>query len=142
GAEAIVAGLLAAVRAHSGEAPQSDDIAILAVRVLPEESSDGGFACHLRADPAGIVRACEALRAFCASQGLAGATGHDAVLALEEILANVARHGYGGDARGIARVRGRVAEGWLELEIRDRGRAFDPLSAPAPDLDLPLDSRP
>ena len=62
-------------------------------------------------------------------------------LALEEILSNVIRHGYPDGARHEIELTLRADDAGLELEVADDGVEFDPTSAPAPDLDLPLAQR-
>ena len=62
-------------------------------------------------------------------------------LALEEILVNTISYGYDDDLEhsielGLANNNGQVT-----MTIIDDGRHFDPLNAPEPDLDTPLDER-
>ena len=64
-----------------------------------------------------------------------------AALALEELLSNVIRHGYGDGARHEISVRLRAEPGGVELELVDDGREFDPSSAPEVDLAAPLEDR-
>lgn len=63
-------------------------------------------------------------------------------LALEEVLMNVMSHG-GSTAGQPPGVRVRLSQGDADvtLEIADEGVAFDPLQAPAPDLESDLDER-
>lgn len=63
-------------------------------------------------------------------------------LILEEILVNIFRYAYP-SASGTAAVGYAVESAHcLRVEVRDSGRAFDPLQQDAPDLDLPLQARP
>lgn len=64
-------------------------------------------------------------------------------LALEEIFINVVMHG--SDDRHDAvwmEVTLRHEGPWLDMVLRDNGNAFDPLAAPPPDLDAPMEDRP
>jgi anti-sigma regulatory factor (Ser/Thr protein kinase) len=62
---------------------------------------------------------------------------------LDELVSNIVRHGYeGAVANGAIEVVLSFARSRLGIEITDNGRAFDPLSAPPPDLDLPAAERP
>ena len=65
-APAITAGLLQKVRAFAGSAPQSDDIAILTLRVGGGSSGKGGprMTLELHATPEEVMRAVEALQEF------------------------------------------------------------------------------
>jgi serine/threonine-protein kinase RsbW len=100
------------------------------------------FDLDLVARPSEVVRAVEALRVLCHTAGLPEERAHDVCLALDEVLANVIRHGYKGDPRGAIHVLADLRDSELVLEVRDQARAFDPLSAPAPDLDRPVHERP
>jgi anti-sigma regulatory factor (Ser/Thr protein kinase) len=62
-------------------------------------------------------------------------------LALEEILSNVIRHGYEDGARHEIAVTISIRDGVVELDVADDAREFDPLSAPAVDLGVPLEDR-
>ena len=62
-------------------------------------------------------------------------------LALEEVLSNVIRHGYGDGARHEIALVLRVGEDGVELQVADDGRQFDPAAAPQAELDLPLAER-
>jgi len=56
-------------------------------------------------------------------------------LAVDEALANVIKHAYRGDPNGTVLLSCEAEEGRLEIELRDRGLAFDPgrLVEKAPD---------
>ncbi len=64
------------------------------------------------------------------------------VLVLEEALLNVVRYAYGGEAGGDVDIRCWGTEVGMSLEVRDRGRPFDPLSVPDPDLSKGVAERP
>ena len=60
-------------------------------------------------------------------------------IAVEEILTNVIRHGGTGENAAQARIE--VLPDRIEIEVRDRGVAFNPLEHPPPDTGLSLDER-
>ncbi len=62
-------------------------------------------------------------------------------LALEEILSNVIRHGYADGGRHEIALHLCASRDGAELEVVDDGRAFDPVTAPEPELDVPLAER-
>jgi serine/threonine-protein kinase RsbW len=62
-------------------------------------------------------------------------------LILEEILVNVVSHGQPAPGASIEIALGLGAEE-LELEIQDSGAAFNPLTAPAPEITASLEDRP
>jgi anti-sigma regulatory factor (Ser/Thr protein kinase) len=63
-------------------------------------------------------------------------------LALDEVITNIIDYGYDDQAEHEIRVTLAVEGDRLTIEVEDDGRQFDPLTAPAPDLDLPLEERP
>jgi serine/threonine-protein kinase RsbW len=67
----------------------------------------------------------------------------DLELILEEVVVNVFRYAYPEDQPGTIAVGCSVdpAEG-LHVQVRDRGRAYNPLDAPIPDLTLDIEDRP
>lgn len=62
-------------------------------------------------------------------------------LALDEIVTNVVLHGFEDPSGQEFEVRLTAAPGAITGEIEDAGAAFNPLDAPAPDLNAPLDER-
>ena len=62
-------------------------------------------------------------------------------LALEEVFTNLAIHARGPVMPLRVAVRLEAGDGEVLLEICDDGDPFDPLSAPAPDLESPLEDR-
>ena len=63
------------------------------------------------------------------------------LVAADEILTNVASYAYPPDAPGELQVMLRHAAGTLSLTFADRGIPYDPLTAPPPDLAIPLAER-
>jgi anti-sigma regulatory factor (Ser/Thr protein kinase) len=82
------------------------------------------------------------LEAALRGQGLPDASVLDLRLVAEEVLANVAAHGYDDPAEHHVTLRLAVSAGQVTLEFRDDGRPFDPLTAAPPDLQSPLEQRP
>lgn len=95
----------------------------------------------------GIRTALDALQALLAAHGLSKAVTWPAEVSLDEVLANVVRHG----------LPGRGEEARVDLELRldagaeppvcevvvtDDGPAFDPLGAPEPDTSRGVEERP
>jgi anti-sigma regulatory factor (Ser/Thr protein kinase) len=92
--------------------------------------------------PKEIERACTVVEEFVAAQRLSGETGYALALTLDEVVANVIRHGYDDDAEHIIRVRLWLEGDLLSVQVADDGVAFNPLLAPDPDLTLPIEQRP
>ena len=62
-------------------------------------------------------------------------------LALEEILINVIKHGYGSNSEREIDVRIWLSDDELRAEIEDDAPAFNPLELDAPDITKPLEER-
>ena len=60
---------------------------------------------------------------------------------LDEVLSNIIRHG-SIEAEGEIAVQASVSAEKLLLEVRDRGKPFDPLGAAEPDLHADFKDRP
>ena len=82
-----------------------------------------------------------ALDQVCARASLAAETRNDLQVVLDEVCSNVFKHAYAAPGGTLRLIACRLPDA-IELTFIDQGRAFDPLSLPAPDLTLPLDERP
>jgi anti-sigma regulatory factor (Ser/Thr protein kinase) len=98
-----------------------------------------GFATSALATPEAISRTVEDVMAFLARENVDARATHHVALVIEEMLANLGTHG---DCRDTpARITLEVEPARVKGEIVDRGPAFDPLTAPEPDLDAHPDER-
>ncbi len=92
-------------------------------------------------DVSEVERANDVLRQLWIRWGLPEHLEAPVTLCLEEVLSNVIRHGCLPGHSCDIQVSYRILEGGIEVEVSDDARAFDPLSLPPPDLDVPLDQR-
>jgi serine phosphatase RsbU (regulator of sigma subunit)/anti-sigma regulatory factor (Ser/Thr protein kinase) len=99
------------------EAP-GDDVALLAVRVLPPDSGPLDF--EVAAEPGALAELRRRLHAWLAQSGAAEEEAYDIVLATCEAAANAVEHAYG-PAEARFRVRARLEAGEVTVEVRDRG---------------------
>ncbi|WP_020620959.1 ATP-binding protein [Paenibacillus daejeonensis] len=101
----------------------------------------------------------ERIRAFCLSQGIPEEDTGRILLACEEWIVNIIRHGYGEGAAGSVQITLELTEHKqpepdtlenldqgsgvrrLIVTITDEAQSFDPLQHPDPDLTLPLEQR-
>lgn len=88
-----------------------------------------------------IERLSALVSAFGNEHGLSEDSIYAVNLALDEILTNTISYGYADDGPHEITVTLRVHGDELAAEIVDDARAFDPLSAPKPEVDLPLERR-
>jgi anti-sigma regulatory factor (Ser/Thr protein kinase) len=124
------------VRAFARGEPQSDDIALLALRWLPAAE----LKLALKSTPAETARGYQAVQAFLIREGAPSDAIQDVALAVEEVLANLVRHGYAG-IPGPVTLRATLDAVAIKVEVRDRGIHFDPRTAKPPHLEVPLDER-
>jgi anti-sigma regulatory factor (Ser/Thr protein kinase) len=89
-----------------------------------------------------IERACTAAERFIEEQQISPEIAYAFSLTLDEVIANVIRHGITDSSRHEIRVHLWIDDDVLVMQIEDDGQAFNPLLAPAPDLDLPIEQRP
>jgi serine/threonine-protein kinase RsbW len=94
----------------------------------------------------GIKAALDALEGLWATQGVSRAVTWPVEVSLDEVLANVVRHGLEGRGE-LARVELelRLEPGdppRCEVRVEDDGPEFDPLGAAAPDTSLGVEERP
>ena len=78
---------------------------------------------------------------FCREHSLADEVEFDLNLVLEELFTNSVRHGGCDGLENAVQVRLQLHNDGVHVEYADRGRPFDPLTAPAPNLDAPLEER-
>jgi serine/threonine-protein kinase RsbW len=78
---------------------------------------------------------------FASSNALASDEQARILLVLEELITNVAKYGYRNRAAGNAEVLLHIDATHLIIEFIDDGDPFDPLAAPPPDLEAPLEER-
>jgi len=137
-APAITANLLQNVRVFAGSAPQSDDLAILTLKV----SSSDCVRLTLGATPEEVMRGVEALQEFAAAQRVPEKAAFGLALALEECASNIVNHALQRNARKTLHVAFERTGDSFVIELCDDGPEFDPtaatsLKSQAEDDDLP-----
>ena len=92
-------------------------------------------------DIAEITRAAEFVEEFCTTHGAAPDIAFKINLAVEEALVNTISHGFKDDARHAIELRIAIEDDAIVLRISDDAVAFNPLEAPLPDVDAPVNER-
>lgn len=110
-------------------------------RTDPEPADADELRLVIRNDLREISRANDAATALLLRRGVRAPVIYAVQLALEEALSNVVRHAYADGDRHEIGIAMRSGAREVEIEIVDDGRAFDPVSAPEPDLEQPLAER-
>lgn len=85
--------------------------------------------------------ATEAAMRFIESQGISGLASNAANLAIEEMVTNILKFGYDDAMVHEILLRAEVMPRQLLLTIEDDGHEFNPLNAPEPDINLPVECR-
>jgi sigma-B regulation protein RsbU (phosphoserine phosphatase) len=147
GASALAVQIRNDVRAFARGAPQSDDIAVLVMRVgtVPDFAPNArrpGLLLELHATPEEVMRGVESLEAFCQQHHVPDAPVFALKIALEETSSNIVNHAYGKDARQKYTLAIELLGDRIVMETRDRGRAFNPLTAPLPSLNVDCEGLP
>jgi anti-sigma regulatory factor (Ser/Thr protein kinase) len=88
-----------------------------------------------------LARASALAREHLGRHGLEEEVVYAVDLALEEVVSNVIRHAYDDGDRHEIGIALRIVGRRVEIQIADDGREFDPVSAPAADVDVPLERR-
>ncbi|HTN65638.1 MAG TPA: ATP-binding protein [Burkholderiaceae bacterium] len=96
---------------------------------------------ELSSDVSELARLAEAVDSFGAAHALPARLVFNLNLVLEEVVVNVMHYAFADTGAHSIHVRLRFAGRRVEVEVRDAGNAFDPLSAPVPDLSLDLEQR-
>ena len=128
----LLDGVHAEIDAFVGEAPQFDDITMLAVRLLPPFIE--------RAYPAELQRVEEATAFVLETLRAAGCPARVAVefeIAVDELFSNVCK--YSGSASVV--IGCRVTGNQAAMQMTDEGVPFDPRKADTPDVALPASKR-
>jgi serine/threonine-protein kinase RsbW len=87
-----------------------------------------------------LGRVLQMVRAAAAECGFSSERISEVEVAAEEAFVNVVRHAYGG--QGDCTVTCVAEGGTLTLSLTDAGLPFDPVSAPAPDIESDVADRP
>jgi serine/threonine-protein kinase RsbW len=91
---------------------------------------DQTFEMRIDSDPANLAPARKAVEAFTASCGFVEGAVHDVGLCLNEALANVMRHAYGGRTDRPIVITATFAGDELTVRVRDWGNGVDPSTLP------------
>lgn len=89
-----------------------------------------------------VERLAQFVERFGADRGLSDTDVMEINLVLDEIVLNVIRHGHDDEQDHEIRIGLGAAPDTVTITVEDDGKPFNPLDAPPPDLDLPLDERP
>jgi sigma-B regulation protein RsbU (phosphoserine phosphatase) len=134
--------VMQAVKTFAGDAPQADDIAMLALLyngVAPSDASAPVFRQTMPNQLIAIPVLQTAFEHYVAQWEGAKPLIPTFNMALDDLLSNVVQYGFPNDpAEHSIEVQGEVYEDFVKLTITDDGIPFNPLTVKTPDLSLPL----
>jgi Anti-sigma regulatory factor (Ser/Thr protein kinase) len=133
----------AAVADFVGEAPQSDDITMLFIHFLNENTQNTNMARHLilHNDIQQIPQLAEFVETIAGEKNLDQAMAMSLNLALEEAVTNVILYAYPDGIDGLVDIEAYIRKDCLEFILSDSGKPFDPTAAPEADITLGVDER-
>ncbi|MBO7069878.1 MAG: ATP-binding protein, partial [Bacteroidales bacterium] len=126
-----------------GEAPQSDDITMLFIHFLNENTQNNNMARHLilHNNIQQIPQLAEFVETIAGEKNLDQAMAMSLNLALEEAVTNVILYAYPDGIDGLVDIEAYIREDCLEFILSDSGKPFDPTAAPEADVTLGVDER-
>ena len=109
---------------------------------LPTPGSSRTFSLVVRNERREVGRLMERIEKVAAEWGLSEDDTVNLNLILDEFVSNVIRHGFEDEGEHDIPVTLDLDGDVVNIRIEDDGRPFNPLEAPPPDLDLPIEERP
>ncbi|MCD4824192.1 MAG: SpoIIE family protein phosphatase [Phycisphaerae bacterium] len=142
----MVEGTFRGIESFSQGTPQSDDITVLVLRYLgrsEEASVTSGKTeeYRIKNDISDIRKLADFVEMFGKKTGLSGDLINDINLSLEEIIHNTIAYGYEDNSVHSIDVRISLEGKELILKVVDDAVAFNPLEAPKPNVDKPIEER-
>ena len=138
----IIGDLISDVRHFAGEAPQSDDITVLALQYFgTAKEIIEALEIRIHNKLSEIDSANQILTKFVRRYGLPESVLHDLNLIVGELLTNIISYGYTDGGEHEITVRLGVRPGEIRVEVEDDGKPFNPLEVPEADTTKSLDER-
>lgn len=133
----LIGGLLEKIKTFSDGAPQSDDITLMALKYLGAAKKKIILKNRL-SELSGLA---EEVSRFGQDNNLNTEIIHDLNLSLEEIISNTINYGYKDSAGHQISVEIALSGSAISAKITDDAQPFNPLQAPAPELEKPPSAR-
>jgi phosphoserine phosphatase RsbU/P len=139
----LIEETLAAIVAFSGEAEQTDDITLLALKFhgTPEDSLSAEQYVVIKNKLPDIVAVNETFEAFAETFHIPPAIAVKFNIIFDELLNNIISYAYVDDEEHNIEVRMKRTGSRLNVTISDDGTPFNPLSLEKPDTELSLEDR-
>jgi len=141
--KALVEDTLGQIRIFAGVQPQSDDITLLMLRYCGKYLGDNKtMKLALENDLSSLPKMVATLAEFGKQHRLTENVLNNLNLVLEELVVNIISYAYAEGGKREILIRLEKLEKELILQLRDDGKAFNPLQVPEPDLDAKIEDRP
>ena len=132
----IVKGIFESIEIFTKGAPQADDVTVLVVRYWKElHGLKEEMTLRIKNDVSKIESAKEALTRFAEANGLKKEIIFKLCLALEEIVYNIISYAFDDDNSHFISVLLSVLPDKIAMEIRDKGKPFNPIEKGAPNFE-------
>jgi len=102
---------------------------------------DNELSVTLKNDIAQIAGLCETVERFAREHMLNSKNIFYINLALEEFLTNIIKYSYNDNKEHLIEIKISLADDEMTIVIEDDGRFFNPLEAPEPDINRPLEEK-
>ena len=139
--ETLVSALSEGAHRFAGDAPQSDDLTMLAIRFAPDPDMLREQIC-LTNEESEVVRLSAFFKDFCAKLSLDRKIAMGLRLALEETVVNVINYAYPEGTRGSVTVQADSNRREVRFTVLDGGIPFDPTTVLEADTTLDAQDRP
>ena len=123
-----------------GDAPQFDDLTMLCLEYKGYNEEDGEKKIKLRAVDENLPKAIDFITEFFEKSGASQKTVMQMQLVAEEVFVNVAHYAYEGGVGDVEITMKKEGEKAVVI-FTDRGKPYDPLFAPEPDVTLSAEER-
>ena len=140
---ALIDASLEDVKAYAQGAEQSDDITMLAFRLLqpPEESNNPVLQLDVGADLREIKRVNETVVEFCDENNLPVGISQKLCVIFDDLLNNTISYGFDDDADHNISIHLEAMKDRLVIEVADDGIPFNPFDRIGPDTSLSVEER-
>ena len=132
-----------AVHAFVGEAEQSDDLTMLAIKYTKSDSNEGyEHSITLQNDIQQVPELATFVEEVCEAVGFDMATTMQMNLAMEEAVVNVMNYAYPPNTQGDIYITAQANDVRLKFIIADNGKPFDPTAQAEANITLSAEERP
>jgi anti-sigma regulatory factor (Ser/Thr protein kinase) len=138
----MIGDLVSDVRHFAGQAPQSDDITVLALRYFgARKGMLEAVEIRVHNKLSELDSANQTMTEFGRRSGLPESVLHDLNLVVGELLTNIISYGYTDGREHEITVRLSLEPEEIRVQVEDDGEPFNPLEIPEADTTKPLDDR-